>query len=63
MLHHTVDVPGVILTGAIALGGTTQPELSGHITVNGRIQGVFTLKGETLSGTLNGARVRVQLSV
>jgi hypothetical protein len=63
MLHHTVDVPGVILTGAIALGGTTQPELSGHITVNGRVQGTFTLKGKTLSGVLNGARVHVQLNL
>jgi pimeloyl-ACP methyl ester carboxylesterase len=62
MLHHTVDVPGVILNGAIALGGTTQPDLSGHIALQGRVQGTLILKGRTLSGRLNGARVHAQIN-
>jgi pimeloyl-ACP methyl ester carboxylesterase len=62
MLRHTVDVPGVVLNGAIALGGTTQPDLSGHITINGRVHGTLTMRGVTLSGRLNGAEVHVQLS-
>jgi len=61
VLHRTVDVPGVILSGSIVLTGTTQPNLSGRVTLSGRVHGTLTLHGVTLSGRLGAARVHTQL--
>jgi hypothetical protein len=58
VFENTVDVPGVALSGSIKL----QRHLTGHITVQGYVQGTLTLRGKSLSGTLNGAEVQARLS-
>jgi pimeloyl-ACP methyl ester carboxylesterase len=58
IFQNTVDVPGVALSGTIKL----QKHLTGRLTVHGRVQGTLTLRGTMLSGKLNGAQVRAQLS-
>ncbi len=61
VLHRTVDVPGVTLSGSIVLGGTTQPDLSGRVALSGRVRGTLTVRGLTLSGRLGGAAVHARL--
>lgn len=61
-LHRMVDVPGVAVSGSIALTEDDEDELAGHLTVRGRVSGSLTLRGHTLSGRLNGARVQARLS-
>jgi pimeloyl-ACP methyl ester carboxylesterase len=64
VLHGMLDVPGVAVSGDIREGGdTTGPlDLTGHLTVRGRLVGKLTLHGLTLSGRVGGARVQARLA-
>jgi pimeloyl-ACP methyl ester carboxylesterase len=63
VLHRVLDVAGVALSGTVHLGGDTMgsADISGHLTVRGRLQGKLTLRGLALSGRVGGARVRAHL--
>jgi hypothetical protein len=63
-LHGMRDVPGVALSGSIRIRGETtmsQLQITGHLTVRGRLSGALTLRGLTLSGRVGGALVRARL--
>ncbi len=61
VLHGMQDVPGVTLSGAIRAGNRIGA-LTGHLSVRGRLAGVLTLRGLTLSGRVGGARVHTRLA-
>jgi pimeloyl-ACP methyl ester carboxylesterase len=58
-LHEMVDVPGVVLSGAIHVG--ERGAIAGHLLVRGRLAGELTLSGRSLSGRVGGVRVRARL--
>jgi len=63
-LHRMVDVPGVALSGRVRIVGriSALPEVSGQLTVRGRLDGKLKLHGLALSGRLGGVAVRVRLA-
>jgi pimeloyl-ACP methyl ester carboxylesterase len=63
-LHGMVDVPGVVLSGHVHITGgiSTAPQISGRLTVDGRLRGRLTLHGLTLQGRLGGALVHARLA-
>jgi len=64
-LHDMRDVPGVELSGRIHLREGATPgevELSGQLTVRGRLPGKLALHGRVLSGRVGGARVHAVLA-
>ncbi len=63
-LHGMVDVPGVKLSGTIHFrrGAEVLPELTGRLTVRGRLAGRLELHGRTLTGRVGGVRVRARLA-
>jgi hypothetical protein len=62
-LHGMVDVPGVALSGNIRIAGdtTSQLQITGHLTVRGRLRGKLTPRGLALRGRVGGAQVRAHL--
>jgi pimeloyl-ACP methyl ester carboxylesterase len=57
-LHGTVDVGGVSVSGTIAAHGRVA---LGRLAIGGRLHGTLRLNGFTLSGRLDGARVRAHV--
>ena len=57
-MRRTVDVAGVSVSGTIGLLGTPR----GRIVLGGRVHGTLRLAGYTLSGRLDGARVRARVT-
>jgi hypothetical protein len=57
-LHGTVDVGGVSVSGKIAAHGRV---LLGRLAIGGRLHGTLRLNDFTLSGRLDGARVRAHV--
>jgi pimeloyl-ACP methyl ester carboxylesterase len=54
--HKLSDIPGVTLTGHMQLVKGTA-----RLAIGGRLHGLLTLHGQTLSGRLDGAAVRARL--
>ncbi len=56
IFKRLIDIPGVSISGSLQLTNGIA-----HLTINGRMNGAVELHGRTLSGRLNGARVRARL--
>ena len=63
-LHGMLDVPGVALSGNIHIAGNAVGalQITGHLSVRGRLAGKLTLHGLTLTGRLGAAHPRAQLA-
>jgi pimeloyl-ACP methyl ester carboxylesterase len=57
VFHRVVDIPGVSISGSLKLANGTA-----RLTIRGRVRGTLMLRGATLSGRLDGTRVRVRLT-
>lgn len=63
-LHDMTDVRGVTLSGNLHIQSTgLEPEIRGHLTIRGRLDGTLTLHRRLLSGRLGDEPVHTRLAV